>query len=189
METTYNHLNQKWEKSWQKEKRLCAGRKTQFRLIQNNKPGGLENVCSNLCNTSFDSENFVKNEGKKTPDLEEYSLAVESQISEEYDTEVSKQKCERTKNGKKSARSPASVQKRRTEKNRVPVKECTISSLWLSRCLQEIFQRFRRLFRRQECIMLIEFLDFTTCYQPAHLFAPQHFKFSSSVIWSCRCVW
>ena len=101
METTYNHLNQKWEKSWQKEKRLCTGRKTQFRLIQNNKPGGLENVCSNLCNTSFDSENFVKNEGKKTPDLEEYSLAVESQISEEYDTEVSNQKCERTKNGKK----------------------------------------------------------------------------------------
>lgn len=107
METTYNHLNQKWEKSWQK-KWLCAGRKTQFRLIQNNKPSGLENVCSNLCNTSFDSENFVKNEGKKTPDLEEYSLAVESQISEEYATEVSNRdfieesNLEENKNNKKN---------------------------------------------------------------------------------------
>ena len=64
---------------------LCWWEK-QFRLAQNNKPSGLENVCSDLCNISFDSENFGENEDKKTPDLEEYSLAVESQTNEEYTT-------------------------------------------------------------------------------------------------------
>ena len=37
----------------------------------------------------FDSENFGENKGKRTPDLEEHSLAVESQINEKYATEAS----------------------------------------------------------------------------------------------------
>ena len=48
---------------------------------------GLENVCSNYCDTSFYSENFGKNGDGETPKSEKYSQALESQIDEEYATD------------------------------------------------------------------------------------------------------
>ena len=42
---------------------------------------------------------------------------------------VNKMKCKTTEHGRKRSRSTASVRKKRAERNCIPVKECTISSL------------------------------------------------------------